>query len=82
MGRRISDRTGQSFGLIIVEGRAGTDEHGYPLWTVVCRECGVRRVTRVDSYKQRPPTTHIACAKAKWAEREKVLLAERERESR
>lgn len=74
---RALDRTGQVFGLVTVEGRAGTDDQGYPTWTVVC-ECGQRRVTRCDGFNLRPPTTHIACAKAKWAEREKVILAERE----
>lgn len=74
------DRTGQVFGLITVLSRAGEDAHGYPTWNVIC-QCGQRRVARVDGYAERAPKTHIACSKAKWAEREKVILAERARET-
>lgn len=78
MGRKVIDRSGQVFGLVTVERRAGTDKDGYPTWTVLC-ECGQGRITRVDSFRRFPPKTHIACSKAKWAEREKAILAERER---
>ncbi len=73
---RHADRSGQVFGLVTVVERRGDDEFGYPLYLVRCT-CGVERVTRVDWAKGREPTTHIACSKAKWAEREKAIRAAR-----
>lgn len=76
MPGKVIDRVGRVFGLVTVESRAGTDADGKTTWNVVC-QCGQRRVVSSDSLTQRPPNTHIACKRAKWAEREKALLAER-----
>jgi hypothetical protein len=59
-GRRAIDITGQRFGLVVVEYRAGTNAQGYPLWMVRC-DCGQRRLARGCVLRQNPPTTHRAC---------------------
>jgi hypothetical protein len=78
MGRKLIDRVGKVFGLVTVESRAENDVDGKARWNVVCT-CGVRRLMRGDDLNARAPKTHVACKKAKWAEREKVLRAERNR---
>lgn len=56
----MKDLTGQRFGLVVVEGRAGTNAQGYPTWHVLC-DCGGRRVVRGCVLHQNPPKTHQAC---------------------
>lgn len=77
MAREIIDLTGQVFGLVTVESRAGTDANGKTTWNIVC-QCGQRREMAGHALKDRPPSTHIGCKKAKWAARERAFLAERE----
>lgn len=58
--RRAIDITGQRFGLVVVEYRAGVNAQGYPLWMVRC-DCGQRRLARGCVLRQNPPKTHHAC---------------------
>jgi len=58
--RPAQDITGQRFGLVVVEGRAGNNAQGYPTWWVLC-DCGQRRIVRGCVLHQNPPKTHQAC---------------------
>lgn len=62
MKRRPSaiDLTGQRFGLVTVENRAGTDEKGYPIWIVRC-DCGAKRKIRGCVLRQNGILTHRGC---------------------
>lgn len=76
--RQRQDLVGRVCGLVTVESFAGLDEYSRSTWNVVC-ECGQRRVAPSQQLLHKPPTTHIACRRARMAEREKTIRAERER---
>lgn len=60
MGRRASDLTGQRFGSLVAEYRAGNDKAGYAMWVCTC-DCGGMHHVRSANLKSEAVTRCKRC---------------------